>query len=125
MKNGKKDDLKMDKKKIHVPHKKLIKGARIKEIDTGQKKEVTIIDENGVKRIEQQPIMQRVTFDPVYEDALLEKEVFAVKTMAYARPGEFLKTAAGLLVEEMEEEHQFASKEDADNFIESTRKANR
>lgn len=114
--------MKIEEKNIERPYKKMVKPAAMKDIDTGEKREVTIIKEDGQRVVEERAITRRVHYEAVTEDAVLQQKVFSVKTITKATGDRMIKTKGGLLVKELEEEHHFASREDAERFIEDSRK---
>jgi hypothetical protein len=87
----------IEKKTIHIPYTKIIKEAHYQEIETGNFKEISILDEQGVERKELIPIYSKVFIEAVTESALEEKIAWVV--------------AIG------NEEHQFATEEEARDFI--------
>lgn len=86
----------IEKKIIHIPYTRVIKEAHYQEIETGNYKEVSIFDADGVERKEQRPIINKVFIDAVTQEALQEKTVWVVVVKG--------------------EEHQFASEKDAREF---------
>ncbi len=109
--------MKIEKKIVEVPHRRVIKPASYQDQPTGDVRERTVIKENGDRVIEQIPITQRVFFEAVVEETILQQERFVVKTRAFAHPGETIKSKGGVLVDQIEEEHHFANEEDAKRFV--------
>jgi len=91
--------LKKPKKVIQKVEKvKVVKPAFYKQVETGELREVKIIDENGVKRTEERPVTKKEFVPPVTETIFEEKVVWEVKNT------------------ENGEIHKFVTKEDADRF---------
>jgi hypothetical protein len=88
----------IEKKTIHIPYTRVIKEAHYQEIETGNFKEVSIFDKDGVERKELRPIYNKVFIEAVTEPALEERTVWGVNVKG--------------------EEHQFASETEARAFIE-------
>jgi hypothetical protein len=91
-------------KKI-VKRQKMIKPARVKDIDTGVK-QIIEIRENGprgnITRKEERPVMERVTLSPVFEEVEKEEDIYVVETE----------------YEGAKEIHEFTSRKDAKIFKE-------
>lgn len=116
--------MQVEKKTIERKYKKVIREAHVQDIDSGHKREQKIIKNDGTEIIEHVPIMQRVFFEAIHEDAVIQQEVFVVKTMArHPHPKKMLRSPGGVMVKEFEEEHHFATKDDADRFIKITNDA--
>jgi len=89
--------------KKRVKRQKILKPARIKEIDTGVKQIVEIVEGEGIDkkiRKEERPIMERVTLSPVFEEIEQEEEIYIIET---EYNGE-------------REAHEFNNRKDADQF---------
>lgn len=86
----------IEEKEVERTTEKLIRQAHYKDIDTGDKRVVTIFDKEGVKREEQRPIYDR-KFVPV------EKEIVIIKQKVFE-------------IDDGTDVHQFATLEDAERF---------
>ncbi len=87
----------IEKKIIYIPFVKVIKEAHCKEIETGDFKEISIFDKDGIERKELRPIYNKIFVEAVTEQAVEEKTVWAVKVE--------------------NEEHLFATEKEAKDFV--------
>lgn len=85
----------ISKEKLKRTEKKLIKQGQWKEIDTGVRNVVTLV-ENGVERKEERPVYERVFVPPQYDDVEVSYDVW--------------------VVEKNGERHEFRSEDDARRF---------
>lgn len=87
----------IEKKIIHIPYTRVIKEAHYQEVETGNFKEISIFDKDGVERKELRPVFNKVFIESVTEPALEERTVWIVSSG--------------------NEEHQFATEKEARDFI--------
>lgn len=111
----------IEKRTVEVTRKRMLKPARFEDIDTGDRRERMVIKSDGERVVEQVPITQRVHYEPVFEDTIELKEVYVVKTKTKPN-GRYNRAKSGLLLQSVEEEHHFASQEDAERFLNDTAK---
>lgn len=97
---------KPEKKTAKRTHLKAVKAARYEDVDTGEKKIETIVNEND-ERVERLiPIMRRERREAEYEEIETEIDVWIVETFDG----------------ENTEQHEFTSEEDANHYYEGLNK---
>lgn len=89
------------KKKVIIQRRKVTTPAQKRQIDTGTKREVTIIAEDGTRRVELVPIMREEIDPPVVEIYDESVDVWSVDDVASG------------------EEHVFYNEQDAIGFVTS------
>lgn len=90
------------KKTIMVEKKRVVTPSQKRQIDTGVKKEITIISEDGTRRVDLVPIYREEIDPPIVEAFIDAVEIWVVEDK---RSGE---------------EHVFHSEKDAINFSASS-----
>lgn len=92
--------MEIKEKTIMVPKRTVIKPARIEQVDTGVKREEKIIDADGKHSVRYVSITEPVFREAEFKDEEIPKKVFTVP--------------------DGDEEHEFATHEDATRFINDT-----
>lgn len=70
--------MEIQKKTIQVSRSKLIKPAHYKDVDTGMKREVAIIDEHGNRRIEERPIIEKEVVEATRQQVTEDKVIYCI-----------------------------------------------
>lgn len=88
-------------KKI-ISEKKILNPSHYKDIDTGKRREVVFFDENGIRQVEQRPVIDRVFIPAAAQSVEKEVDVFEVETIDRNGLSEF---------------HEFRTLVDRDRFL--------
>lgn len=98
------------RKEIPVTRSRILKAAYYEDVPTGEIQEIPIIGVDGVRRIEERPITDRVFHEATRKDVTNTKEVWEVRS-----------TPTGPDDKTPVETHQFSNEADAKRFLEDSR----